>query len=193
MKRILFCLICLLVIWKIVYKPKADWQGQLASSDPVQTSGSLPTPWTLNDFTVTPKARYHIRAVVLSKKHYWAGEREDKISPYDLALGWGMMSEARVINAIKLSHGWRWYNYTWGPNPGFDVNKISRYSANNHIIPADKDILKQIKKIKRFDRVDLEGYLVDINASDGWHWNTSLSRTDNAGGSCEVFWVNKVQ
>ena len=65
-------------------------------------------------------------------------------------------------------------------------------SSNNHIIASDNKVLKEIKSIKRFDVVELDGYLVDVSRKDGWHWQTSLTREDTNGGSCEVFWVNSI-
>lgn len=189
-KFVLFVLVILIWLFFFHQSPKAEWQDCPAPNEPVQFSNNLPSPWNYKGFTITPKATYHIKALVLSKHHYWAGETEDKLAPYDLALGWGVMSEAKVINQLKITQGWRWYEYHWTNDPPINPNEIVSHSANNHIIASDHDVFKSIKSIKKYDVVDLEGYLVNIQSADGnWHWNSSLSRTDTAGGSCELFWV----
>jgi len=36
------------------------------------------------------------------------------------------------------------------------------------------------------------GYLISIRGEDGWHWRSSLSRTDSGDGACEVVWVDSL-
>jgi len=190
MRNIVIILAVVLTAWIVFHYPKADWKGQLASQDPVQISTQLPLPWFYKDFIIIPKAKYHIKAVILSKHHYWGAETEDRLSSYDLALGWGRMSEAGVINQLYISQGGRWYNYHWIKYPPIDPSEIIAHSSNNHIIAADQVVLGQVEHFKRYDVVDLEGYLVDIQSNkENWVWHTSLSRTDTGGGACEVFWV----
>ncbi|MBF0330403.1 MAG: hypothetical protein HQL17_00580 [Candidatus Omnitrophica bacterium] len=194
MKKILFLIIAGALCWYFFApQPSARWSGPLAPMDPVQSADDLPPAWTTGKNTFTPRARYQIKAVVLSKHYYWAGYTEDMIAPYDLALGWGVMSDAAVINALKISQYGRWYNYSWNGSLPVDVSEISAHSANNHIVAATPDILRQIAAIKRFDVVSLRGYLIDISQPDGWRWRTSLTRHDAAGGSCELFWVESVE
>ena len=38
----------------------------------------------------------------------------------------------------------------------------------------------------------LRGQLVRADGQDGWHWISSLTRTDTGDGSCEVVWVETV-
>jgi len=51
------------------------------------------------EFRITPLAQFHIRAKVLSKENYYFG-RESELSPVDLALGWGRMSDESVLKSI---------------------------------------------------------------------------------------------
>ncbi|MEI8012488.1 MAG: hypothetical protein WCI27_08450 [Candidatus Omnitrophota bacterium] len=193
LKKIIVGICILAVVWHFWGPlPKAEWKGVPASPDPVQVGGDLPVSWMKGIYTITPRARYHIKAVVLSKHYYWAGYDEDVLAPYDLALGWGVMSEARVINALKFVHGGRWYNFMWKGDPPEPLDEMVRHASNHHILAADENVLRQIKKLRRFDLVDLEGYLVDVTKKDGWHWNSSLTRDDSGGGACELFWVKSV-
>jgi hypothetical protein len=59
-----------------------------------------------------------------------------------------------------------------------------------HLIPANNTILNQIRKVRPGQVVELEGFLVSVEAEEGWKWNSSLSRTDTGSGSCEVVWVD---
>ena len=74
---------------------------------------------------------------------------------------------------------------------------VNTCSSNNHLIPANDVIKREIKKIKRGDYVEIKGYLVDINGSnsgDGsFYWNSSKSREDTGDGSCEVIYVTDIE
>ena len=62
-----------------------------------------------------------------------------------------------------------------------------------HIVPADPQVLRQLKKIRSGDIVQATGYLVDIDHPSGFRWRTSLSREDTGGGSCEIFYLQGIQ
>jgi hypothetical protein len=40
--------------------------------------------------------------------------------------------------------------------------------------------------------VALSGYLVRVTAADGWHWNSSMTRSDSGHGACELVWVTQL-
>ena len=195
MKKTAIIIGCLFLGWLVFHPtPKADWEGIRAADDPEQTEDASNRTWEHRNFFITARAKYHIQAIVLSKHHYWTGSDEDKLAPYDLALGWGPMSDAKVINGMEVTQGGRYYEYHWDKQPPIDPGDIVSHSANTHILPADKNVLHGIKQIKRYDSVDLEGYLVDVvNKKDGATLNTSLTRSDSGGGACEVFWVTDLK
>lgn len=189
-KNLFFILVIGVAAWVYFHHPHANWQGQLAPKDPDQSSDQLPSSWIYKDYTVTPRAKYHIKAVVLSENFFWGGEPEDDLSKYDLALGWGVMSDAAVLNQLNITQAFRWYHYTWKNNPPIDPNEIISHSSNHHIIAANQDVLDLVGHFKRYDVVDLTGYLVDVlNFRNNWSWHTSVSRFDTGGGACKLFWV----
>ncbi len=188
----IFAFIIVLGWFLFFYPPKAKWENQRAPRDPIQTTKDLPPPWEFMGFTITPRARYSVEAVVMSKHSYWGAGPEDSLSYYDLALGWGPMSESEVINNLNIRQSGRWYNYYWYKEPPISPDDIVSHSANTHIVPATPEIFDVIKRIKQYDVVSLEGYLVDIETRNkDWFWRTSLSRTDSDAGSCELLWVTK--
>ncbi|CAM3067984.1 hypothetical protein [Rariglobus hedericola] len=177
--------------WYWWHEPAADWRGLPASSDPIQITTGLPPPFTLDDNTVTPLARYEIKAVVLSRKRY-RYDKPAKIGPVDLALGWGPMSAAGVINELNISQSGRWYEYTWAGDPPLEPQAIAEHSANTHCLPATPAIRKQLLAVKRHDVVTLKGYLIEVTGPQGERWRSSLSRSDTRGGACEVMWITEL-
>ena len=170
--------------------PEGHWSGR-PGTEPVQTSGQLPAAWVRDGFTYQPLARFAVKAVVLARERY----RNDpcaKLAPVDLALGWGAMSEAAVINALHISQDHRWYEYSWPGEPPIALSEIARSSANMHMIPAEPAVRARLLEVKRHELVEFSGYLVEIRRADGWHWRSSTSREDTGGGACEVVWVEAV-
>ncbi len=161
--------------------------GVLIEEQPEQILLKKPEPWTHEEFTITPMAEFHLKARVLSYENYYMG-KESKLSPVDLALGWGPMSDQSNLDKIEIRQSNRWYYWktkTIKTTQGIIVNN----SANMHIIPDNESIDESISKIKRGSLVELRGYLVKVNSDEGWVWKSSLSRNDSGEGACEIFWV----
>lgn len=139
-------------------------------------------------------AEYEITARVLGRKNYH-GDYESNISPLDLALGWGKMSDPAVISKLSITQGGRFYNYHWSNAPPIPVNEIVKSSANVHLVPANKDVKASFDAIKRGQIVTLKGYLVDYREEDKnswWAWATSRTRADSGKGACELIYVEHV-
>ena len=191
MKKLLVLLVLAAVGWLWWHEPAADWRGMPAPRDPIQTSDALPLLFRHGDYTLTPLADYTIKAVVLSRERY-RNDPAASLAPVDLALGWGPMSTAVVINDLSFSQSGRWYEYTWSGEPPLDPGLIATHSANTHCLPATPEIRRRLLDVKRHDIVTLKGYLVEVNGPQGYRWRSSLSRTDIGGGSCEVMWITQI-
>ncbi len=167
-------------------RPIVHGNGIIASAQPQQQSTNQ-AKLTLNDYTITPLQAFEIEARVLSAEHYSIGRAADLV-PVDLALGWGPMSDEAVLSKIDISQGNRFYYWHVDAYP-IPREQIESNSANMHMIPADSTIEKTLKSIRAGQVVKLSGYLVEVNAADGWHWRSSLSRTDTGSGACELVYV----
>ena len=51
----------------------------------------------------------------------------------------------------------------------------------------------ELKNIRQGDIVTLKGYLVRVEAKDGWRWKSSLTREDTGGGACELIFVEDLE
>ncbi|OPX30042.1 MAG: hypothetical protein B1H06_00470 [Candidatus Cloacimonas sp. 4484_143] len=73
---------------------------------------------------------------------------------------------------------------------------MAGHTSNNHIIPATKNVLKAIKSIKIYDKITLDGYLVDMTGifkSNKINWYTSKTRNDTGASASEIFYVKSVK
>ena len=167
--------------------------GILVPEEPFQAQADRPTPWEHNGYTFTPLAYFRLRARVLHTERYWFDELSG-VSPIDLAVGWGPMSDGRIVEQFSFSQGGRWYS--WKPKnraQPISHRDLARYSANMHLIPATVDIDKRLRDVRAGHIVHIAGDLVAVQDKDGRKWTSSLSRTDTGGGSCEVIWVRELK
>ena len=190
-KKLLVLLALVVGTWFYFHDPAAKWRGMPAAQDPVQTTAALPAAFTRDSFTITPLATYRVTAVVLSRSRY-RYDHAAAIAPVDLALGWGPMSVAGVINDLNISQSGRWYEYSYRSEPPLDPAVIAGHSANTHCLPASDEVRQRLLAVRRHDVVTLEGYLVDVSGADGYRWHSSLTRDDTGGGACEVMWITSV-
>jgi len=144
----------------------------------------------LNGHTITPLQPFRLEALVLGREDYLF-DRGAKVSPTDLALGWGPMADPQVLARIDISQGNRWYRWRTDDFP-IPRRDIETHSANMHLIPADATVARALEKIEPGQRISLAGQLVRVDGDDGFHWLSSLTRDDVGQGACELVWVQSL-
>jgi len=168
--------------------PVSHAPGVLAAGEPFQ--GPAPSlTFEKNGFVIHTLATYAGRARVLSKEPYWIDGGAD-LAPYDLALGWGPMSDSAVLDQLSISQGSRFFSYrpvgrAW-PLP---LDEINRHAANTHMIPANAQAASALRWVRRGQVVHFSGYLVEAIHSGGSVWRSSLTREDTGSGACELLWT----
>jgi hypothetical protein len=168
--------------------------GPLVTSKPLQisakTMGYIPPDREINGYKIKHQARFELDALVLHKRNYRWGKEAD-ISPTDLALGWGVMSDPAFLENVKISQKGRFFY--WKTKERGMNGQVIFNSSNMHIIPDNEDIAKKLKDVQEGDLVQLNGYLVNVKGGSGWRWNTSLNRSDTGAGACEIFLVESLE
>lgn len=144
--------------------------------------------------TMKPLYRYKIYARIYSKKKYLLG-LDPNPAPYDLALGWDGLEKEEVFETIRAWQSFRWVHWRLKPNCPYNIDGVYLRLANNHVIPANRSILRGLKKLKKKDAVYMEGYLVSYVTESLGRTGTgasSTSRTDRQDNSCEVLYVTRL-
>jgi hypothetical protein len=167
----------------------AQLPGMGAPAQPLQRMTDL-APFTHEGYTMAPLASYELNARVLGIRSY-KNDKSSSISPIDFALGWGLMSDATILNDLTVTQSNRWFYVSW-KRAYVTVEQVKNNSANTHILPANDTITKRLHQVQKNDIVHLKGYLVEVTNKDGFLWRSSLKRDDSGDGSCEVFWVTDV-
>jgi hypothetical protein len=176
--------------WQL--RPVHPSDGAIAPDDPRQTDANNAPVTALGRWRLTPQARYDITARILAREDYRFDRLSDLI-PEDLALGWGPMSDNKVIRAFEISQSVRFYSWTPKRELPIPRQAVIEHSANTHVIPADAAVASQLKRLRVGQVVRLTGYLVNAVRDDGVYISTSMTRSDTGPGSCEVVLVERVE
>lgn len=176
--------------WNYAHRPLNYAPGVLITSDPEQTSTTA-AQTQRGDYRLAPLAHIAINARVLHRKVYrW--DREADLVPVDLALGWGAMSDQRVLDQLTITQSMRFYWFEYKLPPPIPKEEIIAHSTNVHVIPATAEIASRCKSLRAGELIHLSGELVEATRRDGWKWRSSLSRTDTGNGACELMLVDEI-
>lgn len=194
MKKKIFFLVPFVLLVVYLFRPEKVITypaGITAKDQPKQTNLSNNKIWQKDDITIKALAEYQLKARVLSRNDFSIG-RESNLSPLDLVLGWGQMSDQEIIDKIDVTQSNRWYHWETESHP-IPYSQITQNSANVHIIPGNEIVENKLDNVYKGSLVFIKGFLVEVTAQDGWHWKSSLSRNDTGGGSCELFWIDELE
>ncbi|WP_439502966.1 hypothetical protein [Methylophaga sp.] len=158
---------------------------------PLQAEVADLPPIPFDDYAIQPMAEFTLEARVLAREDYWLG-RETDLSPTDLVLGWGEMADPEVVRQINIRQSGRWYFWQVDSFP-IPRRNIETQSANMHLIAANDEVARTLKQIRPGQLITLQGYLVNVNADDGWGWRSSLTRDDTGANACELIYVKQLK
>jgi hypothetical protein len=139
------------------------------------------------DESPAPLAKFALTARVLGRADYRWDELA-RLVPIDLALGWGRMSDSNVLDKVDISQSGRFYAWRVARFP-IPEREIIESSANMHLIAADEQVARAIKRTRVGDVVSFDGYLVEADWPNGAKTVSSMTRSDSGAGACEVVWV----
>ena len=165
--------------------------GMLVREEPLQTETKTPPFWD-GKYRFRPLFDFKCRARVLSVKHY-VDDRESEFCPTDLALGWGKMSDTPVLKQFSDFSQSVLHVFLEWQDPPMPQEEFMPLVANMHIIPADDDLKRELRRVKKGEIVEFSGHLVEVTAADGFRMRSSTTRLDWKGGACEVVYIKSLK
>ncbi len=190
--------IIIIAIIFMIFNPfgAAVYSGPAMLDVPDQVTLSSPQSITMDikdeSINLELLATYEVKAGVRSRKNYYFDD-SSAVSPMDLVLAWGSLNEKEAVEGVNYRQSGRWYYYQTKEEAPVTLSYINAHSANTHIIPATKEVHRQLKKMRENNYVVMSGYLVNVSFPSGGVWKTSTTRTDAGNGSCEIFYVESVE
>ncbi|WP_314914627.1 hypothetical protein [Acinetobacter harbinensis] len=163
---------------------------QVCASTSVDHNISKGLPPVVKDQSIKTLQAFKGDFRILGSKVY-RNDEQAKFSPIDYAVSWGLFAEPEIARHISVNQYDRYLNWKIDRLP-VPKEQAMQMVSNMHIIPANPDIAKQIKHVKRGDLVRLKGELVEIKDKD-LVWTSSLTPTDTGDGACELFRVSSIE
>ena len=150
------------------------------------------------DISIDLIYKYEISGKAVATYHYLPTKTSNKLSPVDVGIAWGYLLNEENFDSIKwvetgnryltaIPKNQNWYN---------EIGGIDGLFSNNHLIPSNKKIKRQLKKIRPGDIVQIKGYLVNVywrQDNGDYYWESSTSRYDTGNGACELIYVTDVK
>lgn len=158
---------------------------------------------------VEPQAHYKISGltVAYNRSFFIRSKFFDSACLYDIGLAWGKLGEKSFYKKYFTSFSQKneitgarvlWTKSKTNNIPGVSEQYKESHFSHTHVIPANRNVMAALVHIKVWDKVELEGELVNIKLSDLKHGreysaNTSMTRDDTGMGACEIMYVTKVR
>lgn len=162
---------------------------------------------------MAPQAEYKISGLVVAHNSSFLIRNDffDSAALYDIGLAWGELGDKKFykkyFECYSQKNEMTGARVLWTKaktrNLPITMDYANSHFSHSHIVPANRNIMAALIHIKTWDKVELEGELVDMNYTDKTnrtrHYQTSLSRTDmgslgdRGNGSCETIYVTKVK
>lgn len=164
--------------------------GVLAPDAPLQRELGAVALIDRGEFRLRPRADFTATVRILRREDYTLGAMA-RLVPTDFAVGWGPMSDTKVLADIEITQGNRFYFWStksW-PIPRPDIES---HSANWHVIPDGAHVRKVLDGLRAGSVVELSGRLVDIEGTEA-ALRTSLRRDDTGAGACEILLVSSAR
>ena len=163
--------------------------------------------------TLIPKASYKLAGTVVAHNHQFLITQGffDSAALYDLGATWGKLGDKDFYSKHFQSSSAKtemtgsrilWTEFKTRNAP-VSVEYARSHWSHSHIIPANRNIMAALLYIKDWDKVEIEGELVDMeyknHKGDIYKYRTSMSRDDvepggdRGNGSCETIYVTQVK
>ena len=151
------------------------------------------------DYRIEPRFAYDISGLVVSLHasdtwwDYAHKEWNDKINLADLCVVWGENIRREAYRSTSFSNDQWTCFWSTSSNNGFDATAFS----NNHLITSDPAHARTLRRVRVGDEVRVRGYLADYttlkNGAPAGMRKTSVVRTDDGQGACEVIWIQEIE
>lgn len=157
-------------------------------------------PWQdATGFRYVALGRIEGRAMVLARRNYDLGEFA-ALAPTDLALGWGPLSDPRVVDQLTFPQMKSFSSRFVVPEfrrgaelatrPREELETVFRSLTHVHTIPADEAIAKTLAGIRPGQVIRFRATLVDATAPSGGRYASSTALGDR---NCEIAWFDELE
>lgn len=170
--------------------PISHGPGEMAPEKPIITRINWEKSVLYKEVEIIPIRKISAQVRIIKKEAYYFDSRS-KLSPLDLLIGWGELSDERNLDNIRFHLSKRYFNYTT-IKPTIQLDKILEQISLWHIVPSSELVEEEIKKLREGNIVQLEGYIVDIESKVGIEWKSEIKKLNNSQLPNTIVFVTKI-
>jgi len=156
-------------------RPIKHGVGVTAPEGPKVERGFQLSEHQIKHYTLEPKFRLKTTSRVLANKRYWFDEKSE-LAPVDFVLGWGDLSDERILDQVKTPIRSRDFKVDV-IRPPLTFSEIRSKLLYMHAIPSNEEIADQLKRVKPGQIVSIQGYIVDVYDRSDVLWTSSRQGT----------------
>lgn len=174
--------------------------GIVVEAGPAIRLGETRAPWSDDKgFRYESLGAFEGRAMVLARRNYELGEFA-ALAPTDLALGWGELSDSRIVDQLTFPQMKSFSSRFVVPEFRRDselrersrqeLEEMFRSLTHVHTIPGDPDIRKTLAGIRPGQVIRFRATLVQAVAPSGGRYESSVALGDR---NCEIAWIDELE
>lgn len=177
-----------IMLWE--QRPVSHGAGVVAPEEPALQRVGFKNEFKYQHYDLTPRWQIQGETRVLSKKSYWLDDKKH-LSPYDMILGWSVMSDERTLNQVQIPISNRHYNIDV-IRPQITVNEMKKNLLFVHAIPSNDEINETLKNIREGHVISFKGYIVDVKDQSDWKWISSIGNKIAHRGESQIVWIQEL-
>ncbi|MDX1592386.1 MAG: hypothetical protein R3283_10505 [Balneolaceae bacterium] len=144
----------------------------------------------IQHYTLKPTYKIEATSRVIAQRTYWFDDK-NQLSPFDFVLGWGDMSDERILSQVQTPINERDFKVEV-IRPPLTFNEIRDQILYMHAIPANEEVKSKLAKVREGHIVSLSGYIVDINDRADLFWKSSFSKQNSRLDHNQIVYVEEI-
>ncbi len=189
-KYVLLCFLALFGYYAWTVYPINHGPGIIAPHKPNIDYLSWEKPFTYKGENIIPVKKYSGELRILAKKQYFFDDRSE-LSPIDILVGWDDMSDERNVSFINFSLSDRYFKMSF-TRPPIPLEHMYSEMDLLHLIPSSEEVKKTMNGLRKGHIVSIEGFIVNVESSSSFNWESEHLRRDHTRLPNLVLWVNKI-
>jgi hypothetical protein len=192
-KRILLLVLVVLGAWQFaITRPVTRPDGVLAPDPPVEQAATDGMPQIVRpEFRIEPIGRITMEARVLGRQSY-PRDRYGRLSPLDLLVGWGSMSDSARLRAVDFAQSGR--VYVWQAfDPALPDTEVAASTLLLHVVASTPGIEDVLGKVRVGQVVKIGGVVLRAIAADQPPWQGREIRIEAREGRSRVVYVESLE
>ena len=191
LKHISLILVVLVSYFMWDQRPVKHGPGVIAPDSPSVVQVVRHNGIKMQHYTLNPNYKIEATSRVLSQRTYWF-DHKNQLAPFDFVLGWGEMSDERILSQVQTPINERDFKVEV-IRPPLTLNEIRQQILFMHAVPANEEIKDKLSSVREGHLVSLSGYIVDINDRADLFWESSFSKHNKRLDHNQIVYVEQVE